>query len=190
MARRRVINDSKLVELFKEGKSLKDMGKALGVSHVAVFKRIKRLGLSRLPASLEKLTDKERQFCLALASGQSRINAVMQTYDVTSRKSAKALQRALMKKPNIQVAINDLMELKGIGREFRIAKLGEYMRHPDPVIGLKALDMGFKISGDEQEVKRSSNPDSLSFIQINIDMTPDNYVLPQKVTDTESEEDV
>lgn len=174
MARPKVIDDNKLIELFKEGKPLKQIGDALGVSHVAVHKRIKRLGLSQLPVSLENLTEKEKQFCLSVAGGQSRINAVMQTYDVISRESAKALQRTLMKNPEIRVAINDLMEQKGIGREFRIDKLGQYMRHPDPVIGLKALDMGFKLSGDELESKRQ-HPDKHSFIDIKIDITPDNY---------------
>jgi hypothetical protein len=169
MARPKVIDDTRLIELFKEGKSLKYIGDALGVSHVAVHKRIKRLGLLQLPKSFESLTGKEKQFCLSVAGGQSRINAVMQTYEVTSRESAKALQRTLMNNPKISVAINDLMEQKGIGREFRIDKLGEYMRHPDPIIGLKALDMGFKLSGDELEAKRQT-PDKPSFIEISMDM--------------------
>jgi|GEM_PF-808454 len=174
MARPKVIDDNKLIELFRQGKSLKQMGDALGVSHVAVHKRIKRLGLLQLPESFGNLTDKEKQFCLSVARGQSRINAVMQTYDVTSRESAKALQRTLMKNPEIRVAIDDLMEQKGIGREFRIEKLGEHMKSIDPVVSLKALDMGFKLSGDEQEAKRH-NPDTPSFIDIKIDLLPELY---------------
>lgn len=169
MARPKIIDDFKLIELFRQGKSQKQIADTLNVSHVAVHKRIKRLGLLQLPDSFDSLTDKERQFCLLVAGGQSRINAVMQTYDVTSRESAKALQRTLMNTKKITVALNDLMEQKGIGREFRINKLAQFMKHPDPVIGLKALDMGFKLSGDELESKKLPQEKS-SFIDIRIDI--------------------
>lgn len=154
--RRRLIDDSKLKELLRQGMTLKEMAKVLNVSHVAVHKRIKKIGLMELPESVKTLTDKERNFCLAVVSGQSRTSAVMQTYDVSSRESAKALQNSLMKNPEIKVAIDDLMELKGIGREYRIERLAEHMRSPDPVISLKSLDMGFKLSGDELEAKRDT----------------------------------
>ncbi len=168
MPGRRIINDDKLKELIKTDKTLKEIGRELGVSHVAVHKRAKRLGLLRLPQSLEKLTDKQREFCLAIASGQSRISAVMQTYDVTTRESAKALQQSLMKEPAITAAITDLMEMKGIGREYRIDKLKEHLDNADPVISLKSLDMAFKISGDEEASKRQT-PEKTSFVQVNID---------------------
>ncbi len=152
--RKKIIDDEKLKTLLKEDKSYKKIGVELGVSAVAVFKRVKKLGLTSLPSSAKGLTEKERKFCIAVASGRSRINAVMQTYDVSSRESAKALQRTLMKDPEIRTAIDDLMEIKGIGRDFRIEKLGEHMKNADPVISLKALDMGFKLADDAGESKR------------------------------------
>lgn len=169
--RRRIIDDGKLKELLRQGKTLMEMGKELGVSHVAVHKRIKKIGLLELPKSLESLTAKEQKFAIAVAGGKSRISAVMETYDVTSRESAKALQNTLMKNPEIRIAIDDLMEVKGIGREFRIEKLGEHMKSHDPVVSLKALDMGFKLSGDEGESKRNATLEKHA-IDIDIDMTP------------------
>lgn len=173
MPRRKIIDDAKLIELFKQGKSLKQLGDELGVSHVAIHKRIRRLGLSQLPKSLGNLTEKEKQFCLTVASGQSRINAVMRTYDVTSRDSAKALQNTLMKNPGIKMAISDLMELKGIGREFRVEKLGEHMRNPDPYVSLKAVDMGFNLSGDKEKAKTQEKPSFINppFINYPLELT-------------------
>jgi hypothetical protein len=54
----------------------------------------------------------------------------------------------LLDKPEIQTAINELLEMKGYGREFRVEKLGQHMSSPDPVVSLKALDLGFKLSDD------------------------------------------
>lgn len=171
MARPRIINDTKLSELYKQGKSLAEIGKALNVSGVAIHKRLKRLSLSRMPESLDKLTAKERNFALAVASGQSRTAAVMATYDVSSRESAKALQQSLMKDPEIRTAIDELMETKGIGKSYRVEKLKQHLENADPVVALKSLDMAFKLSGDEQEARRNNTPVK-DDIQVFVDLTP------------------
>lgn len=164
----RKINDKELLEFLREGKkNQKEIAEHLGVSPVAIHKRIKRLNALQLPKSLENLTEKEKNFAIAVASGQSRTNAVMQSYDVTSRESAKALQQTLMKNPEIRTAIDDLMELKGIGREYRVEKLKQHLENPDPVVSLKSLDMAFKIAGDEEASKRQmQEKPALSFTQI------------------------
>lgn len=146
------IDNDKLTELFKQGKSYREIGKELGVSAAAVCKRVHRLGLIELPESVNSLTDKERKFCLAVASGQSRTNAVMQAYDVTSRESAKALQNTLMKNPEIQTAIADLMELHGLSRSYRIKRLKQHVDNRDPHVSLKALDQSWKLDGYKPEV--------------------------------------
>jgi len=172
MPRPRIIEDAKLIEGVKQGKSFKVIGTENNppVSHIAVFKRAKRLGLSRrLPQSLEKLTEKEKAFCLAVVNGQSRINAVMQTYDVTTRASAKALQKKIMESPKVKLAIDQLMEIKGIGKEFRIDLLGAHMRNPDPIVSLKALDMGMKIADDAGE-RTKGIPDTLSFTKFDVSL--------------------
>lgn len=156
MPRPRLIDDDKMISLYKQGKSLKVIGKELNVSSVAIHKRIKRLNLKHLPESLDKLTHKEKSFALAVASGQSGTSAVMQTYDVSSRESAKALQTTLMKNPEVRQAVDDLMEMKGIGREYRIEKLKYHLEHPDPVISLKSLDMACKL-GDDYPASKSVN---------------------------------
>ncbi len=74
-----------------------------------------------------------------------------------------------MRDPEVQVAVDELMERGGIGRAFRIQKLGDHMQNPDPVVSLKALDMGFKLAGDDQEAKRQE-PGKSSFFKFPDDM--------------------
>ncbi len=143
--RRRKVSDKLVLQLWQEGKTQAEIARALQVSHVAIHKRLKRLAT---PESLTMLTQKEQKFCLAVVEGKSRTQAALEAYDCASRASAKALQNTLMDAPRIQNAIDELLELKGYGRDFRTDKLGQHMAHPDPVVSLKALDMGFRLSND------------------------------------------
>lgn len=163
MARPRIVNDEQLIKLFKQGETLAEIGRQLNVSSVAIHKKVKRLGLTRLPESMAKLTGKRQAFVLAVASGQSRINAAMSSFDVTSKASAKALQQELMKDPGVKLAIDDLMELKGIGRDYRIDKLKQHIDHHDPVISLKSLDMAMKAADDSGE-RRNRLPNDIKIL--------------------------
>lgn len=176
MPRPKLIDDSRLMQLYQKGMTLKEIGRELNVSSVAAHKRIKKLALSRMPDSLERLTDKRRDFALAVASGQSRTGAAMQVYDVSSRESAKALQTTLMKDPEIRTAIDDLMEISGIGRQYRVEKLKQHLEHSDPSISLKSLDIGFKLANDYPPQKNLNMNIGVNISPV--DMTK--YLLPRK----------
>jgi hypothetical protein len=103
------------------------------------------------PASLAKLTHKERKFVEGRAKGLSQTESVCQAYDVSSRQSAKALGNTLSKNPNIGNALADLMEHHGIGRSRRVERLAEHIDNRDPTVSLKALDTSFKIDGYMQK---------------------------------------
>jgi hypothetical protein len=163
----RKIDDNLLLEMLREGKTQREIARTMKVSEPAVCKRVKRL--LPPPPSLEVLTAKERRFAIERAGGRTATQAALKAYECSSLQSAKAIGSQLMGKLDVQTAIGDLMEMKGIGRNFRVDKLGEHMRHPDPVISLKALDMGFKLSGDEEEAKRQS-PAKGSYTEINLDI--------------------
>ena len=77
----------------------------------------------------------------------------MKAYECSSLLRAKVIGSQLMGKPDDQTAISDLMEMKGIGRNFRVDKLGEHLRHPDPVVSLKALDLGSSFPGMKKRLK-------------------------------------
>jgi predicted transcriptional regulator len=156
MAKRK-IDDRRLLEMFNNSTMQKEIAEHFGVSPVAVCKRLKRL-LPQPEPILErhKLTEQQKQFVIEKANGKTNTQAVMASYEVSSLDSAKAIGSQLMSKPEIKMALNELMEIGGIGRNFRIQKLAQHMQNPDPVVSLKALDIGFKLSGDDLEAKRQT----------------------------------
>jgi hypothetical protein len=135
--------------LFRESEDKRGIQKKLAdhfkVSPVAIHKRLKKI-LPK-PQNLEKLTDKEQKFVVAVSEGKSRTQAAMDSFDVSSRESAKALQNALMQKDDIRLAIAELMDIYGLTRGYRINKLKNHIDHVDPGISLKGLDMSFKLDG-------------------------------------------
>ncbi len=144
MARKLI--DDELLSLYKQGMLQKDIAKHFNVSPVAVCKRLKRL----LPApeailSKHNLTEKERGFVIEKVKGKNNMQAVMNSYEVTSKESAKAMGTKLMDNPEIRQAIDELMEASGLSRSYRVQKLKEHVDNRDPGVSLKALDMSFKL---------------------------------------------
>src|SRR5664280_2033162 len=128
MAQRKV-NDEVLLQLLREGKNQREIADHFQVSPVAICKRLKKI-LPK-PQSLEKLTDKEQNFVIAVAEGKSRTQAALDSFDVSSRDSAKALQNALMKKDDVRIAIAELLEIYGLTRGYRVNKLKSHIDHVD-----------------------------------------------------------
>ena len=71
----------------------------------------------------------------------------MDSYDVTSRESAKSLSSQLMAKTEIQMTITELMDYCGIDKKYRIKKLKNIIDSRDLNIAHKGLDMSFKLDG-------------------------------------------
>jgi hypothetical protein len=143
--RRRKVNDEVVLQLLREGKNQKQIADHFKVSPVAIHKRLKKI-LPK-PQSLDKLTTKEQKFVVAVAEGKSRTQAVMDSFDVSTRGSAKAMQSVLMQKDDVKIAIAELMEIYGLTRGYRIKKLKSHIDHVDPGVSLKGLDMSFKLDG-------------------------------------------
>jgi transposase len=144
MAQRKV-DDNIVLQLLREGKNQKQIADHFKVSPVAIHKRLKKI-LPK-PQSLEKLTPKEQKFVVAVAEGKSRTQAVMDSFDVSNRASAKAMQNVLMQKDDVKIAIVELMDIFGLTRGYRINKLKSHIDHVDPGTSLKGLDMSFKLDG-------------------------------------------
>jgi hypothetical protein len=162
--RRRIVDDNILLKMLKEGKLQKEIAEHFGVSPAAICKRLKRL--LPPPESLNNLTDKEQRFVMEKVKGNTATQAVMNSYDVISRKSAKVIGSQLMAKPEIQMAITELMELHGIGRSYRIKRLSDHIDNRDPHISLKALDQSFKLDGSYVEKRINMNINRKSFAEI------------------------
>jgi hypothetical protein len=144
--RARKVSDEQIIELYRQGLNQSQIGAALDVSNVAIHKRLKRI---LVMASLEKLTPKEQQFCIAVSEGKTRTQAALEAYDCSGIDSAKTVQRQLMQKEEIQQSISALMDIEGLTRGYKIRILKSHVDNKaDPHVSLKALDMSFKLVND------------------------------------------
>ena len=204
--RQRKTNDQEILRLLQEGKNQKQIAQHFGVSPVAIHKRLKRLTLPPPPESLQKLTKKEQKFCIAIAQGKTQTQAAMDSYDVTSRESAKSLSSQLMAKPEIQMSITELMDYCGIDKPYRIRRLKQIIDSSDLSIVHKGLDMSFKldgsyapekhliyslnfvreIAGDLNSLLEQLQSDQVSRNSDQVEDTPDNEVI--KIEEKEGKE--
>lgn len=143
---KRKIDDNELLKMLSEGKMQKDIAEFFKVSPVAVCKRLKRL--LPVPKSLEYLSEKERKFVLEKAKGKTATEAVLASYEVSSRESAKVIGSQLMDKEEIKQALEDVMNYHGLTRNYRVRRLKHHTDSVDPYIALRALDMAFKLSDE------------------------------------------
>lgn len=134
--------------MIKQGIPQKDIAKHFGVSCPAICKRLKRLS-PQPEVILDKhnLTDKEKAFVIEKTKGKTNTQAVLSSYEVSSMESAKVIGSQLMAKPEVKMAIDELMEQHGLTRSYRVQRIKHHVDHADPNVSLKALDMTFKLDG-------------------------------------------
>ena len=159
----RKVDDNIVLQLLREGKNQRQIADYFNVSSVAICKRLKKI--MPKPQSLENLTPKEQKFVVAVAEGKSRTQAAMDSFDVSTRASAKAMQNVLMQKDDIKIAIAELMDIFGLTRGYRLNRLKSHVDHVDPSVSLKALDQTWKLDGSfapEKHIALTSNLDILS----------------------------
>lgn len=143
----KITDCNKFLEMLKEGKNQKEIASYFGVSPAAVCKKLKRLTPPPETPHFNQLTNKEKVFVIEKAKGKSNIQAVMQSHDVSSKESAKSMASQLMSKPEVQMAITELMEYHGIDKPYRIKRLKHIIDSPDLNIAHKGLDMSFRLDG-------------------------------------------
>jgi phage terminase small subunit len=142
----RKTDDNIILQMHREGKLNKEIAEYFGVSQPAICKRLKKL-LNKKPKSFENLTKKEQNFVLAIAEGNTKTQAALDSYECSSRDSAKSMGYQLIQKPDIQTAVAELMQEEGLTRRFRVQKLRSHINHADPTVSLKALDQSWKLDG-------------------------------------------
>lgn len=153
--RQRKIDDNKLLKLLEENKPQKEIAKILGVSEPAISKRLKRLAPPPDTPHFDNLTNKEKKFVVEKVKGKSNIPAVIQSHDVTTKNSAKSMASQLMAKPEIEMAIHELMDHCGINKTYRIRRLKQIIDSKDLNIAHKGLDMSFKLDGSYSPEKHT-----------------------------------
>jgi len=144
----RKTDDSMIVEMLKEGKPQKEIAEYFNVSPAAICKRVKRLRPIEEPPSFKDLSQKEKKFVLEIAEGKTQTQAAMNSFDVTTRDSAKAMGHELVGKNDIKRAIQEVLQECGLTKRYRIEKLKTHVDAKDPGISLKALDQTHKLARD------------------------------------------
>lgn len=153
---RRKVNDSVLSQMLTEGRSQSEIAEHFKVSRAAICKKLKRLQALNPPESFRQLTPKEQSFALALAEGKSKTKAALDSFECSSLKSAKALGSEVAGRDDVRLAVSELLEAKGLGREYRFQKLKSFVEHSDAGIGLSALREACKI-GDDYPAQKNMN---------------------------------
>ncbi|WP_298273311.1 terminase small subunit [Geobacter sp.] len=137
-----------------------------GVSEAAISKRLRRLRqIAARPAVLDRLTEKEQKFVVAIVEGRTQTDAAEAAFDVTTRDSAKAIGNRLMKDADIKEAITAVMESEGLSRRHLVKKLKVHVDGADPQVSLKAVDMGLKLH-DAYPAAKTMN------LNVNLDVCP------------------
>lgn len=140
----RKTDDKVIMQMLREGKSQKEIAEHFDVSGAAICKRVKKI-VDKIPASFENLTAKEQRFVLSISEGKTQTQAALDSHECSSLDSAKSMGYQLMKKPDIQTAVSELMQEEGLTRRYRVQKLKLHVDHPDPNVSLKALDQSWKL---------------------------------------------
>lgn len=140
------INYDELQELLKN-ESQADCARHFQVSEAAISKAVKRLKSAKLPESMQRLSTKERAFVWNLAEGKNATEAALVAYDCKTRDVARTLGCRMVKDPDIEVALADLMAQEGIPRRRRIQRVGDLIESKDLTAAAKGLDMSFKLDG-------------------------------------------
>lgn len=138
-------DDHAILKMKAEGMTGKEIAAYFGVSPAYICKRLKRLTPVKEPESFANLTEKQKRFVLEKAEGKSNTDAAMVAFDVTSRDSAKALGYTMMKDPDVDRAIKDIMADEGLTKRHIVKKLKDLVNHPDGHISAKGIDMSSKL---------------------------------------------
>ena len=164
----RKIDDTLLLEMLREGKMQAEAAAHFNVSPAAVCKRLKRLSSPSPESILEKhgLTERQGAFAIERAKGKTATQAAMASYEAGSIESAKAIGSQLMKQAEITSAIEELMNVHGLTKDYRIGRLKTIVDHKDPIVVHKGLDMSWKLDGSYAPEKHTHI--GVSFTQINL----------------------
>ena len=142
----RKIIDTELIELLDQGMTQKEAAQHFNCSEPAISKRLSKLR-QRVPQAFEKLTDKQKNFALALAEGQSKTQAATLAYDTTTIDSARTIGKRLSADSDIQTAVSEILQRNGLTKQYRVNRLRELVDSLDSNVALRAIDMTFKLDG-------------------------------------------
>ena len=142
----RKIIDTELLKLLDEGKSQREIAKHFLCSEPAISKRLQKLR-QQIPTSIQKLTDKQKNFAIALATGESKTKAAALAYNVSTVDSARTIGKRLSADSDIQKTVAEILQGIGLTKTYRVNRLRELVDSIDQGVALRALEMTFKLDG-------------------------------------------
>ena len=142
----RKIIDTELIELLDQGMTQKETAQHFNCSEPAISKRLSKLR-QRVPQTFEKLTDKQKNFALALTSGRTKTESAALSYDTSTIDSARTIGKRLSADSDIQTAVSEILQRNGLTKQYRVNRLRELVDSLDPSIVLRALEITFKLDG-------------------------------------------
>ena len=145
------VNYAELSEMLKSGQSQADCARHFQVSEPAISKAVKRLKAAEIPASMERLSKKEKVFVLNLAEGKNATESAFVAYDCASRDVAKTMGCRMAKDPDIELALADIMAQEAIPRRRRVQRLRDLIESKDLSAVSRGLDMSWKLDGSYSE---------------------------------------
>ena len=145
------INYDELQEILKSGRSQADCARHFQVSEPAICKAVKRLRAAEMPASMERLTKKEKVFVLNLADGKNATESAFVAYDCKTRDVAKTMGCRMAKDPDVEKALSDIMAQEAIPRRRRVQRLRDLIESKDLSAVSRGLDMSWKLDGSYSE---------------------------------------
>ena len=160
------IIDSTLLEMAGRGEPQKDIAIFFNVSEAAICQRLKKLRKQAATAAvMNNLTAKEQRFVAEVCSGTSQTKSAVAAFDVGSIDSAKSIGNRLMKDPDIQAAITEVMQQQGLTKTHLIQTLKRHVDCEDAQVSLRATTEGLKLI-DAYPATRNLN------INANADISP------------------
>ena len=140
------IQDKELIALLDQGMKQKDIAAKHNMTEAGVSKRVSSLRNRKRLAPLNELTPKQQRFAVEVANGATATDAAMVAFDCTTRQSAKQVGKTLQGNPQIQKAIDVIMDTTpGMGTADLVERLRDHVYSEDPSISIKAVDMGLKL---------------------------------------------
>ena len=133
--------------MLHQGMQQKEIARIMNVSEPAICKRLKRLR-PQPDTVLDKynLTAQQKMFVVEKAKGKTNTEAALESYEASSRKSAKVIGSQLMAEPEIKMALNELMDtyLPSITASGSFAPMRQSRPHSE---ASKLLNLSWKLDG-------------------------------------------
>ena len=139
----KLTDDDTLLRMHHEGHTNEEIAQHFKCSHVAVWKRLRRLLPGPEVEILENsgLTDKQKRFVCARLEGKTATASAAAAYETADPASLKSMGSELLANEKIIDCVNRLMAVHGLTRSRRIFRLRQHLENKDPLVSLKSIDI-------------------------------------------------